>query len=367
MNIHTFGDLLVHFPFRHIDKSKITPIGDLNPHGDFVQVKGILTNLQVNGEKRSKRLTATLSDGSGEMSLVWFRSVNWIQKSLLPNKAYNVFGRVSFFNGKPQIAHPETELRTTENVKGKRYMEPVYPSTEKLNAKGLGGRALAKLTFKLFEKLPSEVIAENLPESICRRFKLMPRKIAYRAAHFPKNTTELEQARNRLKFEEFFLSQIRLFRIKFNRNRLIKGWKFDKVGDYFNTYYQDFIPFELTGAQKRVLREIRKDTQNGNQMNRLLQGDVGSGKTMVALLSMLLAIDNGFQTCMMAPTSILAQQHAEGIGKELEKLGLKSALLTGSIKGKKRKEILLAAETGALDILIGTHALIEYTVQFKNL
>ncbi len=367
LEIHTFGDLLVHFPFRHIDKSHFTPIGSLRFQEEFVQVKGILTDLEEIGEKRSKRLTATLRDQSGSLSLVWFRGVSWIKKSLHPNQVYHAFGKITFFNGQPQMAHPEIEERTPENKQGKRYLDPVYPATEKLNAKGLGGRALAKISFGLFEKLPADALPENLPKDLLERYQLLPRKTAYRAAHFPKNTEELEQARNRLKFEEFFLAQIRLFRIKINRNRLSKGWPFEQVGTYFNTYYEKYLPFELTAAQKRVVREIRKDTRSGNQMNRLLQGDVGSGKTAVALLSMLLAVDNGFQACMMAPTAILAQQHYEGIGAELDKIGLKTALLTGSIKGKKRTQILEEAHNGELDILIGTHALIEDTVQFKNL
>src|SRR5699024_5374732 len=256
------------------------------------------------------------------LKLVWFRGISWIQKALHLQQAYNVFGKVTFFNGSLQMTHPEFELRTAENAKGKGYLDPVYSATEKLNARGLGGRAQAKLTYALFEQLTPATLSENLPENVLDRFGLQPRASAYRAAHFPKGVAELEKAVYRLKFEEFFLSQIRLIRIRLNRHRLSKGWVFGKVGDHFHTYYERYLPFELTGAQKRVLREIRQDTRTGRQMNRLLQGDVGSGKTAVALLSMLLAIDNGFQACMMAPTGILAQQHYQSIAPVLKKIGL---------------------------------------------
>lgn len=368
LNIHTFGDLLVHFPFRYIDKSKVIPIKEIGLHpNEEVQVTGKIIRFEIIGEKRSKRLVAVLKDRESELTLVWFRGITWIQKSLLLQQAYNVFGKITWFNGLPQMAHPEIELRTVENTQGKNYLDPVYSATEKLNAWGLGGRAQARLTHTLFENLPPSALPENIPAALLRQFNLIARKTAYRAIHFPKNREELEQAKLRLKFEEFFLAQIRLFRIKFNRHRLSKGWLFEKVGDYFNAYYHKHLPFELTGAQKKVLREIRQDTHTGRQMNRLLQGDVGSGKTAVALLSMLLAIDNGFQACMMAPTSILAQQHYQSIAPAIEKIGLKAELLTGNIKGKKRKEILAAAADGRLHILIGTHALIEDPVIFQNL
>lgn len=307
-----------------------------------------------------------MRDQTGELELVWFRGINWIQKSLKLNQGYVVFGRVSFFNGW-QIAHPEMELKTPENAAGKDHLEPVYSSSEKLNARSLGGRAQAKLTYNLFNVLPKEALPENIPQPVMDHFKLMPRYEAYRAIHFPKNNEELGKATFRLKFEELLLSQVRIFRMKLNRHRLSKGWKFEQVGENFNTFYHQYLPFELTGAQKRVIREIRQDTLTGRQMNRLLQGDVGSGKTAVALLSMLLAIDNGFQACLMAPTSILAQQHYNTISNLLEKTGLTTALLTSNIKGKQRKELLATAADGSLNILTGTHALIEKEVIFKNL
>ncbi len=367
LNVHTFGDLLVHFPFRYIDKSQISLIREINFSNEYLQVSGKITRLEVLGERRGRRLVANLKDKSGEMTLVWFQGISWIKKSLQLHRVYNAFGKVTFFNGQPQMAHPEMELLTPENAGGKNYLEPVYSSTEKLNAWGLGGRALGKLTHRMFEMLPASALPENLPERLLTDQHLMPRRTAYRAIHFPKNEEEQQKARERLKFEELFLAQIRFFRIRLNRHRTSKGWKFEKVGTFFNTYYQEHLPFELTGAQKRVLREIRQDTLTGHQMNRLLQGDVGSGKTAVALLSMLLANDNGFQACMMAPTSILAQQHYQSIASEVEKLGLKAALLTGNIKGKKRKELLEEVAKGSIHILLGTHALIEETVVFKNL
>ncbi len=368
LNIQTFGDLLVHFPFRYIDKSRVVAIKDIALHeNEYVQVTGKIIRLETVGAKRSKRLIATLRDKTAELTLVWFRGISWMQRSLQLHQPYNVFGKATWFNGAPQIAHPEMELRTTENTSGKSHLDPVYSATEKLNAWGLGGRAQARLTHALFENIPPPALAENIPSALRRQFGLIARATAYRAIHFPKNREELAQAQLRLKFEEFFLAQISLFRIKMNRHRLSKGWNFEKVGDHFNAYYHEHLPFELTRAQKRVLREIRQDTRSGRQMNRLLQGDVGSGKTAVALLSMLLAIDNGFQACMMAPTSILAQQHYQHIAPAVEKIGLTTALLTGNVKGKKRKEILAAAADGKLDIMIGTHALIEDAVVFNNL
>lgn len=367
LGIYTFGDLLVHFPFRYIDKSALLQISDISPQADFIQVSGKLSHITVLGEKRAKRLVATLKDPSGELELVWFKGISWIQKSLKVNNPYTVFGRLSFFNGRPQIIHPEMEAGLSGKEADRDFLEPVYSATEKLNTRGLGGRAQARLTRNLLDILPRESLPENIPQPVMDHFKLMPRYAAYRAIHFPKNKEELQQASFRLKFEELLLSQVRLFRIRLNRYRLSKGWKFEQVGEKFNTFYHRYLPFELTDAQKRVIREIRQDTLTGRQMNRLLQGDVGSGKTVVALLSMLLAIDNGFQSCLMAPTSILAQQHYNTISNLLEKTGLTTALLTGNIKGKKRKDILEAAASGSLPILIGTHALIEKGVVFKNL
>lgn len=367
LNIHFFGDLMVHFPFRYIDRSVVCQINDISPLSDFVQVSGRLVSYEVLGEKRRRRLVAEFRDATGTLQLVWFRGINWIEKTLKLAQPYVVYGRVSFFNGKPQIAHPEMDVLTAENAVGKDYLEPVYSSTEKLSARGMSGKAIGKLTRHLFEVLPAAEIPENLPAILLHTYKLMPRYAAFRTIHFPRGEDELGQARRRLKFEELFMAQIRICRLKLDRHRLSKGWVFEQVGDYFNTFYHQFLPFELTGAQKRVLKEIRQDTLHGQQMNRLLQGDVGSGKTIVALLSILLAADNGFQSCLMAPTEILAQQHFRGISSLLEKMNIEVALLTGNVKGKKRKALLEKTASGELHLLVGTHALIEEGVRFRHL
>lgn len=365
--IHTFGELLIHFPFRHIDRSKVFYIRDITGQADFIQVSGRLVRFEILGEKRGRRLVATLRDQTGELELVWFRGISWIVKSLSVGQAYVVYGRVSYFNGEPQMAHPEMDVLTAENAGGKDFLEPVYSSTEKLSVRGLSGRSQAKLTRNLLDSLPENALAENIPSRYVRRFKLMPRAEAYRAIHFPKSEQELAQATRRLKFEELFLAQVRICRLRLDRHRYSKGWVFHQIGPLFHKFYEASLPFTLTGAQKRVIREIRQDTLHGRQMNRLLQGDVGSGKTMVALLSMLVAVDNGFQSCLMAPTEILAGQHVQGISRLLEGMDVRVALLTGAVKGKKRKALLEDVREGRVHLLIGTHALIEKEVVFKNL
>lgn len=310
---------------------------------------------------------ATIRDKTGELSLVWFQGINWIQKILKLQQFYIVYGRVSYYYGEPQMAHPEMEVLTTENAEGKNYLEPVYSSTEKLTARWLGGRAQGALTKNLFEVIKPEVLPENIPEKYIAQFKLISRFRAFRGIHFPKDENELVHATRRLKFEELFLAQLRICRLRLNRHKNSRGWVFEQVGNLFNTFYEKHLPFQLTNAQKKVIREIRQDTMHGRQMNRLLQGDVGSGKTIVALLSCLLAADNGFQSCLMAPTEILAQQHFNGISRLLKDMDFRVSLLTGNIKGKKRKQILADAAEGSLNLLIGTHALIEDEVIFKNL
>lgn len=367
LGIRTFGDLLIHFPFRHIDRSRVVRLGDITGEADFIQVAGRLSAFEVIGERRSKRLVATLKDTSGELELVWFRGVGWIQKMLKLYEHYVVYGRVSFFNGRPQMAHPEMEVLTPENASGKDYLEPVYSSTEKLAARGLGGRAQARLTHNLMEALKPGTLAENIPAPLIARFRLMSREEAFRAIHFPPSESVLAAALRRLKFEELFIAQLRICRLRLDRHRHSRGWKFPQLGALFHTFYENHLPFTLTGAQKRVLREIRRDTLGGRQMNRLLQGDVGSGKTMVALLTMLMAADNGFQSCLMAPTEILAQQHFQGISRLLDGMDLSIALLTGSVKGKKRRALLAELAEGRIQILVGTHALIEQEVVFHNL
>ncbi len=293
--------------------------------------------------------------------------MNWIQKSLKAGQSFLIYGRVSFFQGHPQIVHPEMEPLTETISDSKNYLEPVYPSTEKLKSKGLGGRQIGKLTQTLFTIINEKDIRENIPLSVLQQLKLLSRYEAYKQIHFPSSSENYNKSVRRLKFEEFFLSQLRLGRLRLQRRQFSKGVVFDKVGKLFNIFYSDYLPFELTGAQKRVFKEIRSDTAKGHQMNRLLQGDVGSGKTIVALLAMLLAIDNGYQACMMAPTEILAQQHYNSIIEVLKDLPVKIKLLTGSTKSNKRKEIIPKLSEGNLDILVGTHAIIEEAVQFKNL
>ena len=367
LGIFTFNDLLDHFPYRHVDKTKVSMIDDINSASEYIQVAGILSVVELVGQKGKKRLVGQLADKSAHLELVWFEGVSWIQKSLKTGESYLVYGKVSFYQGHPQIVHPEMELLTERTSEGKSYLEPIYPSTEKLKSRGLGGRQIGKLTQSLFAILREKDIPENLPGPILQRLKVLPRYIAYQQIHFPVSLANYENAVKRLKFEEFFLSQLRLGRLRLQRHRFSKGIVFDKVGQLFNTFYSNYLPFELTGAQKRVIKEIRIDTAKGHQMNRLLQGDVGSGKTIVALLIMLLANDNGYQACLMAPTEILSQQHYGNILELVKNLPVKIKLLTGSTKVSERREIINELAEGSIHILVGTHAMIEETVRFKNL
>lgn len=367
LGIFTFRDLLEHFPLRHIDKTVVSKIRDINAATEFIQVAGTLTNVELIGEKRAKRLVAELKDDTGYLELVWFQGINWVEKMLEPGKNYLVFGRTGFFNGKPQITHPELELITGEKTDGKNFLEPVYPTTEKLKARALNGRQISKLMSALLAQLSERDIPENLPAYILEKLKFASRFKAFCDIHFPAGLEDYEAALKRLKFEEFFLAQIRLQITKLNRHRASRGVVFEKVGALFNDFYTNHLPFELTGAQKRVIREIRTDTAQGHQMNRLLQGDVGSGKTIVALLCMLLAADNGYQSCMVAPTEILAKQHFDSLTELLKETPVKTFLLTGSTKTKQRKIIAQGLQDGSIHILVGTHAIIEDTVQFKNL
>ena len=367
LNIFTFKDLLEHFPYRHIDKTEIKKISDITPATDFIQIAGRIVSCEIMGEKRGRRLVAELRDDTGSLELTWFQGISWIQKNIQVGQSYLVFGKLSYFMGSPQITHPETELFTPEKKDGKNYLEPVYPATEKLKVRGLNGRQIGKLMQTLIELLHEKDIPENIPDPIIQQLQLLPRYNAYLNIHFPANAEMYEKALERLKFEEFFLAQVRLGIIRFGRHRYSKGILFNRVGELFHTFYKNHLPFELTGAQKRVLKEIRQDTARGFQMNRLLQGDVGSGKTIVALLCMLLAADNGYQSCMMAPTEILAQQHYNNIRELLKDMPVETALLTGSTSKAKRRELLAKAADGSLHILTGTHALIEDQVQFHKL
>jgi len=365
--IFTFKDLLEHFPLRHIDKTEVKLIRDITYQTDFIQVAGKLTAFHITGTGRGRRLVGELQDSSGVLELTWFQGVSWISRSLEVGREYLVFGKPGFFLGKPQITHPEVELYTPEKAGGKGFLEPIYPATEKLKTKGLNGRNIGKLMFNLFSVLSEKDLPENLPQHLINALKLTSRWQAYKGIHFPGGKEDFDRAVYRIKFEEFFLAQLRLAMIRSNRQRYSKGIVFSSVGVLFNGFYEKYLPFSLTGAQKRVLKEIRQDTAHGRQMNRLLQGDVGSGKTIVALMTMLIAADNGFQSCMMAPTEILAQQHLTGITELLKEMPVEVRLLTGSVKTKERKKILAEVAAGEIHILIGTHALIEKDVQFKDL
>lgn len=367
LGIFTFKNLLEHFPFRHVDKTKVNLVSEINAATEYVQVAGKLVQLETVGVKQGKRIVAQLKDKTGFLELAWFQGLNWVQKTLVPGQTYLVYGRVSFYQGHPQIIHPEMEVMTEEKKEGKSFLEPVYPTTEKLRSRGLGGRQIGKLTEALMKMLGEKELPENLPEGLLKKLKLTSRFVALKQIHFPSIQTEYDEAVNRLKFEELFLAQLRVLRLKSQRHRFSKGIVFDKVGDLFTEFYNTCMPFALTNAQKRVIKEIRADMATGKQMNRLLQGDVGSGKTIVALLTMLIANGNGCQCCLMAPTEILAQQHYDTITSLLNNMSVQVRLLTGSTKTKARREIQEMLNDGSLQILIGTHAVIEEDVLFRNL
>jgi ATP-dependent DNA helicase RecG len=367
LGIHTFGDLLMAYPYRYVDKTKFHKINELSEESGEVQLKGILRKLDVLGEGGKRRLVGRFRDETGVIELVWFRGIYWLERNLKVGAPYVVFGRVNAFNNFLNIPHPEMEEVNEENQQAELTFAPVYSSTDKLNTKGLDAKGRRRLMEALFEKISSADLPENLPDYMLQKLKLPGRYEALRWIHFPKNQQELDAATRRLKFEELFFLQLRLLQSKHRRKAGTRGYVFSKVGDFFHKFFNEKLPFELTGAQKRVIKEIRADLGAGVQMNRLVQGDVGSGKTVVALLCMLIALDNGFQTCLMAPTEILAQQHFTGISELVGDLGVRVEFLSGSIKGKKRQAILEALEAGGIHILIGTHALIEDWVVFKNL
>ncbi len=367
LSIFSLRDLLYQFPYRYIDKTQFHRIRELAEDSGSVQIRGILRRLTTAGEGRKRRLVGTLRDDSGSIELVWFSGVHWIEKSLVVGKEYVVYGRINQFNHKLNIAHPEIEAVSLSNTKQAASFAPVYASTEKLNSKGLDAKFRRRLIKSLFEKLSLTHIEENLPDYLIQKLKFPTHFDAIQQIHLPKSQQELVMARNRLKFEELFFLQLRLLQLKLKRQRAIKGLVFGKIGDFFNKFYKEKLPFELTNAQKRVLKEIRRDLGAGIQMNRLLQGDVGSGKTIVGLMSMLMALDNGYQACLMAPTEILAQQHFSSISEYVEDMGINVGFLSGSVKGKKRKAVLEKLVSGELHIIIGTHALLEDPVQFCNL
>ena len=366
LGIKTCNDLLHFFPFRYIDKTQFYAIKELQPNSSEVQLVGKITHVKSIAQKRGSRLVATFQDASGTMELVWFKGQKWIKDSLKINVPYVVYGKLNHYNGSFSIPHPEMELVSEYKKELQSKMQPVYPSTEKLTNSGVSNKMVRGYIQSLLQQV-FEGIQESLSQEILDDFQLISKREALLNVHFPKNQELLTKAEFRLKFEELFFIQLQLARKKLINKAKIKGAVFENVGEVFNEFYSKKLPFDLTNAQKRVLKEIRKDVASGAHMNRLLQGDVGSGKTIVALLAMLLAIDNGFQATIMAPTEILARQHYIAVSSLLEGMKLNVDILTGSVKVKKRREIHENLENGSLHILIGTHALLEDKVKFQNL
>jgi ATP-dependent DNA helicase RecG len=366
LNIFTFGEILSFFPFRYIDRSRIYKISEITDDATFVQVRATIINVRTAGGPRAKRLMAEVKDDSGEIELIWFQGWKWIEDKVKPGKEYIIFGKPSWFNGVLNIAHPE--LESPDELPGlvRSPMRPFYSSGENLKSKGLDSRGISKLIRTLISSEKFHV-PEDLTTEILANLKLIDRQEAFIHIHFPGNADLLKKAQVRLKFEELFYIQLRLLMQKYSRAHKQKGLIFPQVGKHLNDFYHNYLRFELTNAQKKVIKEIRKDLGSGKQMNRLLQGDVGSGKTLVALMTMLIALDNHFQACLMAPTEILANQHYQTLSIMLQGLDINLQLLTGSTKPSRRKEIFQGLEDGSLQILIGTHALIEENVKFKNL
>ena len=366
LQIFRFSDLVLHYPFRYIDRSKIFRIADIKDDSAWIQVKGKITNISSAGHKRASRLIATFRDESGTIELVWFKGIKWIMESLKPGAEYIIFGKPSEFNGKFNFVHPEIVLATVKPDAINISLQPLYNTTEKCKLRGLDSKGILRLQKTLLQQLPP-VITETLPQSVLEAFKMLSIRDALLQIHFPIDNDSLKKAQFRLKFEEFFYIQLELLKRKLVKLEKYKGQPILKIGDHFNNFFKSNLPFELTNAQKRVLKEIRTDMGSGKQMNRLLQGDVGSGKTLVALMSMIMVLDNGYQACMMAPTEILAQQHFNTLTQFLDGTGISIALLTGSTKKKERTSMLESLANGTLNFLVGTHALIEDRVQFSNL
>ncbi|MGA9651961.1 ATP-dependent DNA helicase RecG [Pedobacter sp.] len=367
LGLFTFQDMLTHYPFRYIDRTKYFKINQINLDSQYIQIIGRVISKKVIGEKRAKRIIAVFKDETGIMELVWFQSLKWVEDNIVVGTAYVAFGKPTLFNGTFSISHPEMELYQNKPAgRGNLTLQPVYNSTEKLKKFNLDSKGLQRLIAGLLDQVIPQV-PENLPSYILNKYQLPDKRMALLNIHFPKNQKDLNAAERRLKFEEIFFIQLQLLHNKQLRQLKFKGVTFEKVGEKVNRFYKEFLPFELTNAQKRVVKEIRIDTQRGVQMNRLVQGDVGSGKTAVALMSMLLANDNGYQACMMAPTEILARQHYASITELVTDDLVRVAILTGNTKKKDRIILHEQLENGEIDILIGTHALIEDKVQFKNL
>jgi ATP-dependent DNA helicase RecG len=367
LHIFSYKDLMTHYPFRYVDKTKFYNINEVNEDGASYQLKGFIESMETVGDKRSKRLVVKFRDRTGVIELVWFQGHKWMSEKLKLQTEYIVYGKATQFNYKFNISHPDIEIVSEEIIKQQSAFQAVYHSTEKLKNKSLDSDGIRKAQRVLSQQLNEHIIPETLTPSIISDFNFISKYHALKQIHFPDSKELLEKATYRLKFEELFYNQLKLLRSNTLRHEATRGFVFNKVGDVFNSFYKDHLPFELTNAQKRVVKEIRIDMGSGKQMSRLVQGDVGSGKTLVALLSMLLAIDNGFQACLMAPTEILAKQHFETISELVKPLHLHVALLTGSSKTKERRVLHQSLETGEIHILIGTHALIEDTVVFKNL
>ena len=366
-NIQTFNDLLYYFPYRHIDKSHVYHVSDIVNDGGYILLRGTISNVRIVGQMRAQRLTAQFTDETGAIELVWFNGIRWVQDVLKSRKEFVIFGKPTLFNNRWNITHPELiDPAQQQNSPISLRFQPLYNTSETAKKKSLDSKAMSKLTANLLTQV-KDIIPETMPREMVEELHLMTLRDALVNIHYPEDNQKLSQATLRLKFDELFFTQLKLLKLKLINTNRFKGFLFSQVGHYFNTFYKECLPFDLTNAQKRVLREIRGDVGSGRQMNRLLQGDVGSGKTIIALFSMLLAIDNGYQACMMAPTEILATQHYEKISKQLEPIGLRVEFLSGSTKTAKRKQLLTDLQNGQVSILIGTHALIEDNVVFNKL
>ena len=367
LKIYTFRDLLYYFPFKYVDRTRFYAIREIDTKLPYIQVKGRITGTEVVGEGRSQRLVAFFTDGTGVLELIWFKGIKYVRSSLKTNIQYVVFGKATEFNGQYNIVHPELEEAGNQpGIPMQGYIQAFYNTTDKLKKSFLNSKAILKIQQNLFP-LAKGKLKETLPAWLIEKYNLMSLPEAIGNIHFPQNPNALRKAEYRLKFEELFYIQLKILHLKADRQTKFRGHPFTIIGDYFNEFFHNHLPFELTGAQKRVTKEIRKDVGSGKQMNRLLQGDVGSGKTMVGLMTMLMALDNGFQSSMMAPTEILANQHYNSVKKFLGNMSVNVRLLTGSTKKSERKEIHEQLENGELHILIGTHALLEEKVKFKNL
>ena len=364
--IFTYRDLLLHFPFRYVDKSNYTKIATIHSEDVYVLLKGRITRMETVGQAQSSRLVATLQDESGNIDLVWFQGAKWIKEQIKPNVEYVVFGKPSLFNKRFNIPHPELEVFNENTLEQQEKYTPIYSLTEKLKSQGLGTRAFAKLTKALVSSVRDK-IPESLPHYIINHLRLISKENAILNIHYPESLPMLENAKLRLKFEELFFLQLEYIKTQTHRKKNERGFVFPKVGDCFNKFFHNYLPFSLTGAQQRVIKEIRNDMKTGFQMNRLLQGDVGSGKTLVALFCMLIALDNRFQACLMVPTEILATQHFNSISNYLKEMNIVVELLTGSIKLSDKRKIKQRLKENEIHLLIGTHALLEEDVQFANL